>query len=50
MPADGAAVLITLIAAHLVKEHFWRLTGDWIGPEKGHTGQDLEKQERLARA
>lgn len=50
MPADGAAVLITLIAAHLIKECYWRLTGEWIGPEKGHSLQDLDKQERLARA
>jgi hypothetical protein len=36
---DGLLVLLGLIAAHLFREEWWRETGEWLGPEAGHTGQ-----------
>jgi hypothetical protein len=33
---DGAAALVGYIALHLVREQWWRETGDWPGPEAPH--------------
>lgn len=33
---DGAAVLAGHIAAHLIREEWWRQTGEWIGQEMPH--------------
>ncbi|MHC3449538.1 hypothetical protein [Streptomyces hirsutus] len=33
---DGPAILLGLIVAHLLKEEWWRLTGEWPGQEAPH--------------
>jgi hypothetical protein len=33
---DGAATLIGCVALHLVREQWWRDTGEWVGPEAPH--------------
>lgn len=33
---DGLLMLLGLIIAHLFREAWWRETGEWLGPEKGH--------------
>jgi hypothetical protein len=32
----GAAALLGQIVAHLVREEWWRRTGEWVGDEAGH--------------
>ncbi len=34
---DGLPILLGLIAAHLFREAWWRETGEWLGPEAGHS-------------
>jgi len=34
---DGLLCLLGCIAAHLFREHWWHETGEWLGPEIGHT-------------
>lgn len=34
--ANGARVLLGLIAAHLIREEWWRRTGEWPGDEAPH--------------
>lgn len=34
--ADGAAALVANIAAHLIREEYWRKDGVWHGPEAPH--------------
>jgi hypothetical protein len=36
VPSYGSADLIVRIAAHLIREAWWRQTGEWIGPEVSH--------------
>jgi hypothetical protein len=33
---DSAAALIGCIALHLIREQWWRETGEWVGPEVSH--------------
>jgi hypothetical protein len=33
---DGAAALVGCIALHLIREQWWRETGEWAGPEAPH--------------
>jgi hypothetical protein len=33
---DGAAALVGCIALHLIREQWWRETGDWVGPVAPH--------------
>ncbi len=33
---DGPVGLVGLILAHLMREEWWRLTGEWAGPEAEH--------------
>ncbi|WP_147106367.1 hypothetical protein [Nesterenkonia populi] len=40
--ADGAAALVANIAAHLIREEWYRSTGEWIGPEVRHDARDPE--------
>lgn len=40
VPAYGSADLVTRIAAHLIREAWWRETAEWIGPEVSHGGTD----------
>ncbi len=34
---DGLVTLLGHIAAHLFREAWWRETGEWLGPEVGHS-------------
>ncbi|MFD8035437.1 hypothetical protein ACFV3F_43310 [Streptomyces sp. NPDC059717] len=34
---DGSIVLLGLVLAHLLREEWWRRTGEWAGPEAPHT-------------
>lgn len=38
--SNGSSSLVANIAAHLVKEEWWRRTGDWVGPEAQHAPPD----------
>lgn len=40
--ADGAAALVANIAAHLVREEWYRTTGEWLGEEVWHGRADPE--------
>ena len=33
---DGAAALLGCVAMHLLREQWWRETGEWVGPEAPH--------------
>ena len=33
---DGAAALVGCVAMHLLREQWWRETGEWVGPEAPH--------------
>jgi hypothetical protein len=33
---DGAAALLGHITAHLLREQWWRKTGEWVGEEVPH--------------
>jgi hypothetical protein len=35
-PRDSAAALVGCIALHLIREQWWRETGEWAGPEAPH--------------
>lgn len=37
LPSDGLLRLTDHIRLHLIKEAVWRATGEWLGPEVGHT-------------
>lgn len=37
---DGAAALLGHIVAHLVREEWWRRTGEWVGNEAPHPGHE----------
>jgi len=39
-PSAGAADLVTRIAVHLLKEEWFRRTGEWIGDEVQHHRRD----------
>jgi len=41
---DGAQVLLGHIVMHLIKEEWWRRTGEWLGAEAPHAaprGEDV---------
>lgn len=40
VPADGAAELVVRIGVHLMKEEWYRHTGEWIGGEVKHGPRD----------
>jgi hypothetical protein len=46
--SDGAGVLVANIAAHLIKEEWWRMTGDWPGPEVHHRPADPSNDPKSA--
>lgn len=48
-PANGPAALLGHIAAHLIKEQWYRQTGDWPGDEIGHTAISAIDDERRTR-
>lgn len=37
---DGAAALLGHIVVHLIKEEWWRRTGEWVGDEVPHDAAD----------
>ena len=37
---DGAAALLGHITAHLLREEWWRKTGEWVGDEVSHDAED----------
>lgn len=39
---DGAAALVATVAAHLVREEWYRNTGEWLGEEVRHGRTDPE--------
>jgi hypothetical protein len=45
---DGAAALIGYIALHLIREQWWRETGEWPGPEAPHPVQQTRPQRTAA--
>lgn len=40
--ADGAGALVANIAAHLIREEWYRTTGEWLGDEVRHEPRDPE--------
>lgn len=44
---DGAAVLVADIAAHLIKEEWWRMTGEWPAGEVRHGAIDPLNDPRI---
>ena len=47
-PRDGAAALVGCIALHLIREQWWRETGEWPGPEAPHPVQQTRPQRTAA--
>lgn len=45
--ADGLIELIGHVHAHLVREAWWRRTGEWVGPEAPH-GEDPDETKAQA--
>jgi hypothetical protein len=45
---DGAAALIGCIALHLIREQWWRETGEWLGPEAPHPVPQTRPQRTAA--
>lgn len=43
---DGAGALLGHITAHLLREEWWRTTGEWIGDEAPHGGGDAERLDK----
>ncbi len=37
---EGAAALLGHITAHLIREEWWRKTGEWVGDEAAHDEED----------
>jgi hypothetical protein len=46
---DGAAALAGHVAAHLLREEWWRKTGEWIGDEAAHGSGEASTLDRTAR-
>ena len=40
---DGLPHLLSIIQAHLFREAWWREYGEWLGPEKSHSGLKKKK-------
>jgi hypothetical protein len=40
--SDGAGALVANITAHLIREEWYRATGEWLGDEVPHTPKDPE--------
>ncbi len=45
---DGAATLVGCIALHLIREQWWRETGEWPGPEAPHAAPPTRPQRTAA--
>ena len=44
---DGAAALLGHITGHLLREEWWRKTGEWIGDEAPHNGGEVGRLETI---
>lgn len=45
---DGAAALLGHITAHLLREAWWRMTGEWLGDEVTHCDQQEPDEKKPA--
>lgn len=45
---DGAAALLGHITAHLLREAWWRMTGEWLGDEVSHGDQQEADEKKPA--
>jgi hypothetical protein len=45
---DGGAALVGCIALHLIREQWWRETGEWPGPEAPHPVKQTRPQRTAA--
>lgn len=45
---DGGGALLGHIAAHLLREEWWRMTGEWIGDEAPHGSNEADRSDRAA--
>ncbi len=45
---DGAAALLGHITAHLLREPWWRIAGEWLGDEVIHGDQQETDQKKPA--
>jgi len=48
VPRYGAAALVGCIALHLIREQWWRETGEWPGPEAPHASPPAGTQRTAA--
>lgn len=48
--ADGAGSLVATITAHLIREQWYRNTGEWIGDEVNHGPRDPENDPDILEA
>lgn len=46
--SDGGAALVGCIALHLLREQWWRDTGEWVGPEAPHAVRSERTVRRAA--
>ncbi|MEV6303903.1 hypothetical protein AB0M02_31175 [Actinoplanes sp. NPDC051861] len=44
--SDGPVVLLGHIAAHLIREQWWRQTGEWAGDEAPHRAPTHRQESR----
>jgi hypothetical protein len=44
---DGAGALLGQIVAHLVREEWWRRTGEWVGDEVLHVDREPGQDDHL---
>jgi hypothetical protein len=44
---DGAGALLGQIVAHLVREEWWRRTGEWVGDEVAHSDREPGQDDQL---
>jgi hypothetical protein len=45
---DGAAALLGHITVHLLREAWWRMTGEWLGDEVTHGDQQEADEKKPA--
>jgi hypothetical protein len=45
---DGAAALVGCITLHLIREQWWRETGEWPGPEAPHAAPPIHPRRTTA--
>jgi hypothetical protein len=45
---DGAGALLGHITAHLLREEWWRRTGEWIGDQAPHGDEEMDRLDGTA--